>query len=142
MRRYNTNYQLSHDIDWFFRYKNKVFHVASNGGEIPKYMRVDRNNNFDLQCLVFQFEEQTDEIETRKNKQGLDWSSFEFYAKRGFISIDKIFGEPYEQNYLVISKPEEPIQIEKTILEKIPALDEKYKDSIKIKDINGRDFKL
>lgn len=32
---YNTQYQYTHDIDWFFMIGNQPIHCASNGGRVP-----------------------------------------------------------------------------------------------------------
>lgn len=141
-RRYDISYQLSHDIDWFFRTKNKCFHVASNGGLIPKFLNIDNRNNFDLQCRMSLYEAQTDDIVIRENPRNLDWSSFVYYAKRGFISIDKIDEEPSEQNYIVISRPQKIVQVNEEIKSMLPYLGEEYIELIKILDINGEIFHL
>ncbi len=141
-RQYNISYQLSHDIDWFFRTKDKCFHVASNGGLIPKFLNIDNRNNFDLQCRISLYVEQTDDIVVRENPHNLDWSSFEYYAKRGFISIDKIDDEPSDQNYIVIAKPKKTIQINEEIMAMLPYLKDDHIKEIEITDIDGGIFHM
>lgn len=48
---YNTQYQYTHDIDWFFLIGNKPIHCASNGGRVPNIYRA-----VDLQNLQFTVE--------------------------------------------------------------------------------------
>ncbi len=43
---YNTQYQYTHDIDWFFFLGNTPVHCASNGGRVPNIYRA-----IDLQQL-------------------------------------------------------------------------------------------
>ena len=86
--RYRRDYQETHDIDWFFRYKGKVYHAASNGGQLPD--KVDILKNRTLQ-------EKLEEIpgmyvvEMADNlvRQDEDLSSFTEYAAKGFISLDR-----------------------------------------------------
>lgn len=86
--RYRRDYQETHDIDWFFRYKGKVYHAASNGGQLPD--KVDSLKNRTLQ-------EKLEEIpgmyvvEMADNlvRQDEDLSSFTEYAAKGFISLDR-----------------------------------------------------
>lgn len=142
MRRYDISYQLSHDIDWFFRINDKCFHVASNGGLIPKFLNIDNRNNFDLQCRMSLYMKRTDDILVRENPRNLDWSSFEYYAKRGFISIDRIYGNPTEQKYYVIAKPKETTPISDEIMLMLPFLKEEYKSYIEIINIDGERFNI
>lgn len=86
--RYRRDYQETHDIDWFFRYKGKVYHAASNGGQLPDI--VDSLKNRTLQ-------EKLEEIpgmyvvEMADNlvRQDEDLTSFTEYAAKGFISLDR-----------------------------------------------------
>ena len=87
--KYRLDYQETHDIDWFFRYKGRVYHAASNGGLLPD--KVDSLNNRKLQ-------ERLEEIpasyevnlsERIMNQQNEDLSSFREYAAKGFISLDR-----------------------------------------------------
>lgn len=87
--KYRRDYQETHDIDWFFRYRGRVYHAASNGGILPD--KVDSLNNRKLQ-------ERLEEIpagyevnlsERMLNRQDEDLSSFREYAAKGFISLDR-----------------------------------------------------
>lgn len=87
--KYRLDYQETHDIDWFFRYRGRVYHAASNGGILPD--KVDSLNNRKLQ-------ERLEEIpagyevnlsERMLNRQDEDLSSFREYAAKGFISLDR-----------------------------------------------------
>lgn len=86
--RYRRDYQETHDIDWFFRYKGKVYHAASNGGLLPD--KVDSLKNRTLQEKL---EEMPGvfEVEMVQNlaRQDEDLSSFREYAEKGFISLDR-----------------------------------------------------
>lgn len=86
--RYRRDYQETHDIDWFFRYKGKVYHAASNGGLLPD--KVDSLNNRliqeKLEDLAGVYEVRMSE---RIQQQDEDFSSFMEYAAKGFISLDR-----------------------------------------------------
>lgn len=86
--RYRRDYQETHDIDWFFRYKGKVYHAASNGGLLPD--KVDSQKNRMLQENI---EDMLGvyEVEMSQNlaRQDEDFSTFVEYASKGFISLDR-----------------------------------------------------
>jgi hypothetical protein len=86
--RYRRDYQETHDIDWFFRYKGKVYHAASNGGLLP-----DKVDSLKNRTLQEKFEEMPGvyEVEMVQNlaRQDEDLSSFREYAEKGFISLDR-----------------------------------------------------
>ena len=86
--RYRRDYQETHDIDWFFRYKGKVYHAASNGGLLPD--KVDSLKNRTLQEKLEEMPGAF-EVEMVQNltRQDEDLSSFREYAKKGFISLDR-----------------------------------------------------
>lgn len=92
LRRYRKDYQITHDIDWFFIYKGKVYHAASNGGLLPD--AVYRENNRKLQVEIEKMEA-TYEIKWSPNLSEFydvgeeDLGSFEEYAKKGFVSLDR-----------------------------------------------------
>ena len=85
--RYRRDYQETHDIDWFFRYKGKVYHAASNGGMLPD--KVDSLKNRMLQEKIEEMQG-VYKVEMTENSasQGEDMSSFSDYAKKGFISLE------------------------------------------------------
>lgn len=86
--RYRRDYQETHDIDWFFRYKGKVYHAASNGGLLPD--KVDSLKNRTLQEKLEEMPS-VFEVEMVQNvaRQDEDLSSFREYAEKGFISLDR-----------------------------------------------------
>lgn len=86
--RYRRDYQETHDIDWFFRYKGKVYHAASNGGLLPD--KVDSLKNRTLQEKLEEIPG-VFEVEMVQNlaRQDEDLSSFREYAEKGFISLDR-----------------------------------------------------
>lgn len=118
MRRYRKDYQITHDIDWFFIYKGKVYHAASNGGLLPD--AVYRENNRKLQEEIEKMEA-TYEIKWSPNLSEFydvgeeDLGSFEEYAKKGFVSLDRTEtedGDTENENsgklqYHVVAFPEE-----------------------------------
>ena len=86
--RYRRDYQETHDIDWFFRHKGRVYHAASNGGILPD--KVDSLKNRTLQEKIKEiaggFAVSMAENLSRQDK---DLSSFVEYASKGFISLDR-----------------------------------------------------
>ena len=102
--RYRRDYQETHDIDWFFRYKGKVYHAASNGGLLPD--KVDSLKNRTLQEKL---EEMPGvfEVEMVQNlaRQDEDFSSFREYAAKGFISLDRKENDGDKLSYERIAFP-------------------------------------
>lgn len=102
--RYRRDYQETHDIDWFFRYKGKVYHAASNGGLLPD--KVDSLKNRTLQEKL---EEMPGvfEVEMVQNlaRQDEDLSSFREYAEKGFISLDRKENDGEKLSYERIASP-------------------------------------
>lgn len=102
--RYRRDYQETHDIDWFFRYKGKVYHAASNGGLLPD--KVDSLKNRTLQEKL---EEMPGvfEVEMVQNlaRQDEDLSSFREYAAKGFISLDRKENGGNKLSYERIASP-------------------------------------
>lgn len=102
--RYRRDYQETHDIDWFFRYKGKVYHAASNGGLLPD--KVDSLKNRTLQEKleempgVFEVEMVQDLA-----RQDEDLSSFREYAEKGFISLDRKENDGDKLSYERIAFP-------------------------------------
>ncbi len=121
MSKYYKYYQETHDIDWFFQYHGRFFHVASNGGEIPDV--VDKNNNRKIQHLVAMVDKVCKAKYTVEDPEGLDYSSFLEFAERGFISIDRKGDTFNSQNYFVIAKPQNDGVPSAGIAEIIPYLD-------------------
>ena len=120
-RHYNIDYQRTHDIDWFFKFNNRCFHIASNCGVIPSIIDISDNRN--LQFEIANLEEVSDAIFVIDNSEGLDLSSFEEYAKKGFISLDRVDGDFESNHYFVVAVPKKGKQPPKSIVEKIPEMD-------------------
>lgn len=87
--RYRRDYQETHDIDWFFRYKGKVYHAASNGGILPDKVDSLKNRTIQekLEDVVGIYEV---ELSDRMIQYDGDLSSFREYATKGFVSLDRI----------------------------------------------------
>lgn len=98
--KYRKDYQATHDIDWFFQYKGKMYHAASNGGELPKC--IDSENNRILQeeieKLKRTFGVVMDNDVSRVYKENEDLSSFREFASKGFISLDRTVNEDGKRN--------------------------------------------
>lgn len=132
--RYHTDYQQTHDIDWFFRYHNILFHVASNGGVIP--IIIDAKKNRIVQSLISELPDISDSHLLVKNDEGLILTSFLFYAKKGLISIDR-FDENFDKrNYFVVAKPDKYLEPTPDLLKLIPELDIK-ENEINIQGISN-----
>lgn len=87
--RYRRDYQETHDIDWFFRYKDKVYHAASNGGLLPGKVDSLKNRMLQekLEDIVGEYEvSMADRVKIRQDE---DFSSFREFAAKGFISLDR-----------------------------------------------------
>ena len=89
--RYRIDYQETHDIDWFFRYKGNLYHAASNGGLLPSVIDSERNRTIQerLENVIGQYK-----VELAKNVNDIyehdaDLTSFIEYASKGFISLDR-----------------------------------------------------
>ena len=102
--RYRRDYQETHDIDWFFRYKGKVYHAASNGGLLPD--KVDSLKNRTLQEKLEEMPGMY-EVEMVQNlaRQDEDLSSFREYAEKGFISLDRKENDGEKLSYERIASP-------------------------------------
>lgn len=136
MRRYSKNYQMYHDIDWFFTDGSRYFHVASNGGAIPQFIKVYRNNNVDLQYKTVDMPDVTTDIRVIDNTNSLNYSSFAFFAKKGFVSIDKVDDGFDNQNYIVIAQPNDK-NIQPDIKD-LPKLDDKFRTRITITGLDNK----
>lgn len=132
MSRYTINYQTNYDIDWFFTDGNRYFHVASNGGAIPDFIKVDRDSNVELQNAIASMEIITLDISVIENPNNLNYSSFIDFAKKGFVSIDKINDAFDSQNYIVIAQPNSNNLKPNIDVSKIPLLDKKFRDQIHV----------
>ena len=102
--RYRRDYQETHDIDWFFRYKGKVYHAASNGGLLPD--KVDSLKNRTLQEKLEEMPGMY-EVEMVQNlaRQDEDLSAFREYASKGFISLDRKENDGEKLSYERIAFP-------------------------------------
>lgn len=133
MRTYITYYQESHDIDWFFQYKGRYFHVASNGGKIPD--KIDSSINREIQHLLESEPGINSHIQIANNPDNLDYSTFFEYAEKGFISIDRNDGPFEEQNYYVVAIPSDFVIPSPSVTDKIPEI-EPFENGMNIVDIN------
>ena len=115
--KYNTNYMLTHDIDWFCIINGLYVHVASAGGIIPEAMR-DRDELRQLQYIVSNapYLYSDDEIvynESFLNSHFLEGKAKEDYvrsfkdmARKGFISMDRTdWINPESNDYHVVCCP-------------------------------------
>ena len=134
---YNIDYQRSCDIDWFFSYNDRYYHVASNGGAVPDF--ISESDNQELQKQIRKNTNHRLEIVVNEKYRHLNLESFEFYARWGFISLDRLDHNSFEtQNYVVIAKPCK-IGKNKRILENlgIPVLDTS-KFLLVVNDMDGQ----
>ena len=113
--KYRRDYQETHDIDWFFRYRGKIYHAASNGGMLPDIVDSRKNRELQekLEDIVGTFEiEYAGGARNRINAE--DLSSFAEYAAKGFISLDRV--ETAEDNnsnhYQIVAFPKNREQFE------------------------------
>lgn len=123
MNKYFIFYQRTHDIDWFFQYEGKYYHVASNGGKIPDI--INKKINREIQHLLSLENDVCDAEYVIQNPEKLDYSSFFEFAKKGFISIDRKDGLFEEQHYYTVAIPSNGGNPSSSIAEKIPSLDPK-----------------
>ena len=116
---YRLDYQLTHDIDWFFKIKEVPFHVASNGGLIPKMIL--SQENFDIQTEVYSIQQNDNvEIVVREDdvkqhalanvpvndiQEALEsyTKTFKAMAKKGFVSLDRLS----DDRYMVVAYPKD-----------------------------------
>lgn len=136
MRRYSKDYQLYHDIDWFFTNGNRYFHVASNGGAIPQFIKVYKDNNIAIQNKTAKISEMTTDISVIDNPNDLNYSSFIAFAKKGFVSIDKVDDGFDNQNYIVIAQPNDDSI--KPDIKDLPILDDKFLQKMKITGLDNK----
>lgn len=136
--KYRRDYQATHDIDWFFRYKGRVYHAASNGGMLPDVVDSKKNRELQERLEVIEGAFQVEFINRNQNfyNQNEDLSSFEEYAARGFISLDRIEDDDNEGNnmrdvqerattrYRVVASPVNGSFFDEDLLSLMPELDE------------------
>ncbi len=148
---YPEQYQLSMDIDWFFSFKDYFIHVASNGHKLPStdkfkvYQDKNGNNQRETERLIQSKRKKKKDIVTRDHPRNLNYSTFEEFAKIGFVSVDTIDDNECSTVFQVIARPNNyklhPKDKEKL---KSVTLDELniYQAGIKIYDINGEPLVL
>ena len=102
--KYRRDYQETHDIDWFFRYKGKVYHAASNGGNLPD--KVDSLKNRILQESIEDIQGVC-QVGMSENLGNVDedLSSFREYASKGFVSLDRRDAEGEKIRYQRVAFP-------------------------------------
>ena len=126
MAEYSLDYLEAKDIDWFFRINDIYIHVASAGGKLPDFI----NNRERLRQIQKQVQSIIESISKealeyndgflngyleRMNElmpnENMDWRheylmSFEGFARRGFISIDRTNIEDSNDSlYHVVCRP-------------------------------------
>lgn len=75
---YNTQYQYTHDIDWFFLIGKQPVHCASNGGRVPSiYRAIDLQNlQVEVEAIVpshrFVLNQASIDRYVRNHYQGVD----------------------------------------------------------------------
>lgn len=115
--KYDLNYMLTHDIDWFCVVNGSYVHVASAGGILPEEMR-DRDELRRLQYEVSQAQDLFNDDEIEYNEKFLsnrfgngkgreDYvRTFRDMAKKGFISMDRTnVSDPESNIYHVVCCP-------------------------------------
>ncbi len=127
--KYRIDYQETHDIDWFFRYKGKIYHAASNGGKIPDV--IDSKINRTIQEMVEESDSHFDVLLSQNvwdyHSQDEDLGSFRDYASKGFISLDRTINDCLEENdrfnYHIVAYPKYGGMIEnRDLLRHLPDL--------------------
>lgn len=89
---YNTQYQYTHDIDWFFLIGKQPIHCASNGGRIPSiYRAIDLQNlQVEVEAIVptcrFVLNRTAIDLHVREHYYGVDE---EFLKSRGLSELVK-----------------------------------------------------
>lgn len=120
--KYPESYLLSKDIDWFFQINNSYVHVASAGGSLPASVN-NREKLRNIQHQVFNLPYLYSEEEVAVNmifiQQLLDLDinynqeqyfqylqSFMFFARKGFISLDRTYvNDPFSNHYHIVCAP-------------------------------------
>ena len=105
------------DLDIFFTDNNKLIHVASAGGYLPKTLaKTDIYNQFVIEKMSTESNEF--EIEINPNLKNIDISSFTALASNGFYSYDKShLGNFEDMTFHLVAKPKNKIS-SKLLLEK------------------------
>lgn len=102
--RYRLDYQLTHDIDWFFQYNGRVYHAASNGGLLP-----DKVDSLSNRLLQEKLEDIDGEYQVRMsdwaNQQDEDFTTFREYAAKGFVSLDRNEDHEGTPGYHIVAFP-------------------------------------
>lgn len=133
----SESYMRTRDIDWFAVVDGHPCHFASNGGMLPACL-TDRETLLKLQWYAAQMEDIPNvEIEINelyvksrlaKNQQvNMDDNniraylrSFMEYARKGFVSYDRVNPEDLDCNqYMWIARPKNDYQLLNQVCEKI-----------------------
>ena len=137
MAPFNSEYQLSHDIDWFAKAGNKCIHAMSFGGILPNDVD-DRERNTEILIEVYHTDPEyknlvinegylsqrlgqadNEKIYQRKRERYL--RHFIEMASRGFWSFDRDLDQ--DNVYHLIVKPKEN-NYRMRIINKLPELRE------------------
>lgn len=125
--RYRKDYQKTHDIDWFFKYKENVYHAASNGGLLPDCVDSMKNRTVQEKLEKIEGIFKVEIVADKKSiyDEGADLSSFIEYASKGLISLDR--REIEDSNrlfYHIVASPIDGSFINDDILKLVPTLEE------------------
>ena len=139
MPKFSTQFQRSHDIDWFAKVGKFGIHAMSFGGLLPQPVN-ERNRNFILMRKSFQVEQQIKQlvynnyyIDRRLNryqelypeqyteKRQRYLAHFEHMAMRGFVSFDRDLDD--EAIYHLIARPQQECNME-WFIQRMPELPE------------------
>ena len=106
-REYEDDYQLCMDIDWFFKYKDVHFHVASNGHKLPQSVKIGDNVKLQVitEHMIHDRRRRKYTIVTRPKPLGLNYGTFEDFARCGFVSLDTIDDTSDSKVLQVIARP-------------------------------------
>ncbi len=124
---YNIDYQLTHDIDWFFYAEPFIIHAASNQGILPA--PIDENANINIQFWVSHLSEINEDNEIVVNYEYINkrlkevespYATVESYkrtfvmmARKGLFSFDRDLITP--NKYIWVARPKKKAN-EKDIL--------------------------
>lgn len=120
-RKYPVIYQCTRDIDWFAIYQGHLIHVASNGGKLPDNIYSKPNGEIlkfvsalpelyqlapSKDSLKKHLEQLTGQVQYTNKEIEEYLETFCFFAKRGFVSLDRASDEAFEYNhYFIASSP-------------------------------------
>lgn len=141
---YSESYQLTRDIDWFFRTGERCIHVASNGGILPYFVNdIVRLRTEQATVALLENVKDMDVVVNEGYVSQRVAASYDFYARngydmvslqelrsaylssfiamalKGFYSYDRI---PQSNAYMLICSPSKPITVGIQLLEADPEI--------------------